>query len=84
MSGDALMIGIIGVLLGILVGRRWLKMQQAGAGYKSAVAGVPKARAGVKTARKAWMLAIRAAMLAVVLLFVYFLATTTAVFQSAR
>jgi hypothetical protein len=84
MSGDALMIGIIGALLGILVGRRWLKMQQARAGYKGAVAGVPKARAGVKSARKAWLLATRAAMLAAVLMFVYFLATTTAVFQTAR
>ncbi|MEV4413367.1 hypothetical protein [Catellatospora sp. NPDC049609] len=84
MSGDALMIGIIGVLLGVLVGRRWLKMQQARAGYRGAVAAVPKARAAVKAARTGWLLATRAAMLAAVLLLVYFLATTTAVFQSAR
>ncbi len=84
MSGDALMIGIIGVLLGLFVGRRWLKMQQARAGYKGAVAGVPKARAAVKSARTAWLLATRGAMLAAVLLIVYFLATTTAVFQTAR
>ncbi|GAA2368132.1 hypothetical protein Cme02nite_27830 [Catellatospora methionotrophica] len=84
MSGDALMIGIIGVMLGILVGRRWLKMQQANSGYRSAVAGVPKAKAAVKSARTAWMLAMRGTLLAAVLLFVYFLATTTAVFQSAK
>ncbi|MDI1463648.1 hypothetical protein QEZ54_21935 [Catellatospora sp. KI3] len=84
MSPDALMVGIIGVLLGVLLGRRWLKMTQARAGYRGAVAGVPKAKAALKSARTAWLLATRAALLAAVLMFVYFLATTTAVFQSSR
>lgn len=77
------MIGIIGALLGIMVGRRWLKMQQARSGWKDKVAAVPKAKAAAKAARGTWLLATRAAMLAAVLMVVYFIATTTAVFQSA-
>ena len=38
----------------------------------------------MKAARTAWLLATRAAMLAAVLLVVYFVATTTSVFQSAQ
>lgn len=80
-NSGALVLGVLGVLLGIFVGLRWAGVKKAFGGWKTARAGVPKAKAGRRQARGAFLIAARTAMLAAVLLIVYVIATSTALIK---
>jgi len=81
-NSGSILIGVLGILVGMFAATRWFKAKASFGGWQKARAGVPKAKAERSKARGAFLLASRAAVLGVVLLIVYLLATTTALFKN--
>src|SRR5690349_3709887 len=63
-SSGAVVIGVLGGVLGTIVWLRWKGTKSAYGGWKTAKAGVPKAKAGVGKAFTAFGLAVRGLILA--------------------
>ena len=80
-SSGAVVIGVLGGVLGTIVWLRWTGTKKAYGGWKSARAGVPKAKAGVGKAFTAFGLALRGLLLILILFIVYVIATSTAMFK---
>ncbi|MBB5867042.1 hypothetical protein F4553_000421 [Allocatelliglobosispora scoriae] len=80
-SSGALVIGVLGGVLGTIVWLRWRGTKAAYGGWKTARAGIPKAKAGRGKARTAFGLAVRGLVIALVIFVVYVIATSTAMFK---